>query len=145
MADDCLAQLVVAALVALDDVHHELHHVLLDSRILTLHGIDLLHASLDHARNELARVSVDQNDPLVDQELLGLELYLNSLEHLNCLNNDLEGGFGHRCIILLEQKQVHFERPFNLSCELDSVGDLVCPDAQEILVIEHAVRVFETV
>ncbi len=105
--DDSLAQLVVAALIALNDVHHELHHILLDARILALHSIYFLHALLNLAHNELACVSIDKDHPFVDEELFGLELDLDSFKHLNCLDYDRKGSLGHSCIIFLEQKKVH--------------------------------------
>ncbi len=105
--NDSLAQLVVAALIALNDVHHELHHVLLNASILALHGIHFLHALFNLAHNELACVSIDKDDPFVDEELFRLKLNLDGFKHLNCLDYDSKGSLGHSCIILLEQKKVH--------------------------------------
>ena len=104
LLDHCLAQGIVASFVALDNVHHELHHVVLHlSLLLLVHSVDLLHAALDLPHDELARVSVDQNDPLVDEELLCLELNLDRFEHFNGLNDDREGALGHGAVRLLEQ------------------------------------------
>jgi len=137
--DHGLSQLVVAALVTLNYVHHQFHHVLLDCGVLGLHSIDLLHSFFDLSHNELTSVSVDQDHPFVYQELFGLELDLYGFQHLNCLDNDLEGGFGHSCIVFLEQEQVHLERSLDLSGKLDTCSDLIGSDVQEILVHEHLV------
>ena len=102
MLNDSLPQLVKPTLIALNDVHHKLHHVVLDGLILVLHGVDFLHTTLDLPHDKFARVSIDQDDPLVNEELLRLELDLDGLEHLNSLNDHLEGSLGHRRIILLK-------------------------------------------
>ena len=140
-----LPELIVAALVALNDVHHELHHVVLDRPLLLLHAVDLLHAALDLTHDEFTRVAIDQDDPFVDEELLGLELDLDRLQHLYGLNNHREGGSGHLCIVLLEEKKVNLEASLDLSGQLDAVCDLVGSDLEEIFVLEHSVRVLQTV
>ena len=109
MTDDCLAELVIAAFVAFDDVHHKLHHVALQDSILLLHRVDLLHAALNHLHDVLAGVAIDQDDPLVDQELLCLELNLDCLQHLDRLDDDRERLLRHGCIVLLEKKEVELE------------------------------------
>ena len=126
--DHSLAQFIVASIVTLNNVHHELHHVLLNARLLGLHGVHFLHASLNQAHYELACVAINQDYPFIDQELFGLKFNLNGLEHLYSLDYDIERGLGHCSVILLEQKQVHFERAFDLCGQLDSCGDLVCAD-----------------
>lgn len=88
MGDHCLSKLVVATLVGLDDDEHQLGHVVLLGA--SLHIEDVLHAPLQLLRDQLARMSVDQDDPFVDKELLGLELNLDGFEHLNRLNDDWE-------------------------------------------------------
>jgi len=145
VGDDSFAELVVATFVALDDIHHELHHVVLDVPLLLLHGVDLLHAALDLAHDELASVPIDQDDPLVDEELLGLELDFNGFEHLNSLNDDLKGRFGHDCVIFLEQQKVDFEATLDLCGQLDTIGDLIRSNFQEVLVHEHGIGVLQTV
>lgn len=75
--NDRLPQLVVAALVRLNDDEHQLGHVVLDGPLL--HVEDVLHAALQLLRDELARVPIDQDHPLVDEELLGFELDLDRL------------------------------------------------------------------
>ena len=64
LLDHGLPKCVIAALVALDDVHHELKHVVLN--VARLHGVYLLHAALDLPQDELARVAIDQDNPLID-------------------------------------------------------------------------------
>lgn len=139
MLDHGLSQLVVATLVTLNDVHHQLHHILLDCSVLRLHCIDFLHSFFDLSHYELTSVSVDQDHPFVDQELFGLELDLDGFQHLNCLDNDLERRFGHSSIVFLEQEQVHLKRSLDLSGEFDTGSDLIGADVQEILVHEHLV------
>ena len=102
MLDHSLSEAVEATFVALNDVHHELHHVVLDGSLLVLHSVDFLHATLDLSHDKLACVPIDQNDPLVDQEFLRFELDFDRLQHFYCLYNDREGGFWHRRVILLE-------------------------------------------
>jgi hypothetical protein len=137
--DHGLSQLVVATLVTLNDVHHKFHHVLLDCCVLRLHSIDFLHSFFDLSHNELTSVSIDQDHPFVDQELFGLELDLDGFQHLNCLDNDLEGRFGHSSVIFLEQEKIHLERSLDLSSKLDTCSDLIGSDVQEILVQKHLV------
>ena len=128
MRNDSLTKGVVASLVASDDVHHELHHVVLDRPLLLFHAVDLLHATLNLSHDEFTRVAIYQDDPLVDEELLGLELDLDGLEHLNGLDDHCEGGLGHGCVVLLKQEQVDFEGALDLGSQLDAGRDLVRPD-----------------
>ena len=114
MADDRLSQLVVAALVALNDIHHQLHHVSLHRCELALHGVDLLHAFLNLLHNGLARVPVDEDDPLVDEELLRFEFDLDGLQHFNRLDDDWEGRLWHRGVVLLEEEEEDFQGAFDL-------------------------------
>lgn len=113
-----LPQLVVAAFVAFNDNEHELRHVLL--HLTLLHGEDILHAFLELSGDKLARVPVDQDHPLVNEELLRLEFDLYGLQYLNCLNDYRESGLWHRCIVLLEQKEVHLEGALYLGSQLDT-------------------------
>lgn len=145
MLDDSLSELVIATLVALNDVHHELHHVILNVPLLLLHCIDFLHATLYLPHDELTSVSIYQNYPLIDQELLRFELDLDGFQHLDGLDNHLESGFWHGCVILLKQKQVHLEAALDLCGQLDAISDLVRSNLQEILVLQHHIRVFQTV
>ncbi len=110
LLDHSLSKGVVASFVALNDVHHELHHVVLYGCLLfVVHRVHFLHASLDLSEDELASVAIDQDDPLVDQELLCLELDFDCLEHFNGLDDDREGAFRHGAVGLLEEKQVKLE------------------------------------
>jgi len=102
VTNDGLAKLVVATLVTLNNVHHELHHVALQRCVLLLHRVHFLHATLNHLHNVLTRIPIDQDDPLVNQEFLRFELDFDSLKHLDGLNDDGERLFGQRSIILLE-------------------------------------------
>ena len=143
--NDCLPELVVATLVALNDIHHELHHVVLDRPLLFFHAVDLLHAALNLSHDEFTRVAIYQDDPLVDEELLGLKLDLNRFQHLHSLNDHRESCSGHLCIVLLEEKEVHLEASFYLSGQLNAVCDLVGSDLEEIFVLKHGVGVLQTV
>ena len=143
--DHGLSKSIVSALVTLDDVNHQLHHIFLDRLLLLSKGVHLLHASLNLPHDELTSVAVDQDHPLVDQEFLGLELDLDSFQHLDCLNYDWEGCFGHRHVVLLEEQQVHLEGALDLGGQLDTSGDLVSADLQEVLVAQHRGGVFQAI
>ena len=145
MLYDGLSELIKATLVALNDVHHEFHHIVLDVSLLLLHRVHFLHAFLDLTHDKFTGVAIDQDDPLVDEEFLRLELNLDRFEHLNSLNDDTEGGLGHRCIVLLKEEQVDFEAALDLRRQLDAVGDLIGANLEEILVVEHHVRVLKAV
>lgn len=128
VSDHSLSQLVVATLVAFNNVHHELHHVVLDCRLLLGHGINFLHAPLNLSHDEFTSVSVDQDDPFVDKELLCLKFNLDGFEHFYGLNYYGKRGLRHCHVILLKQQQVHFKRALYLCGELDAVGYLICAD-----------------
>ena len=101
VGDDSLAQGVVASFVTLNDGHHQLAHVVLG--YASLHFVHLLHPLLDQLSNELASVSVDKDNPLVDQELFGPELNFNSLEHLHSLYDVSEHLLGNCGVIHFEE------------------------------------------
>ena len=70
-----------------------------------LHLVDLPHALLNQLSDELAGVPIDEDDPLVDQELLRPEFDFDCLKHLYGLYDVGEHLLGHCGIVYFEKKQ----------------------------------------
>ena len=71
----------------------------------TLHLVDLPHTLLNQLSDELAGVPIDEDDPLVDQELLRPEFNFDRLKHLHGLDDVGEHLLGHCGIVDFEKKQ----------------------------------------
>ena len=137
MLNDSLSEFVVATFVALDYVHHKLHHIILNISLLFFHCVYFLHASFNLPHDKLTSVAIYQDHPFVDQEFLCFELNFDSFQHFNCLDNDTECGFGHGCVVFLEQKQVQFETSLDFCGQLDAIGNLIRSNLEEIFIMKH--------
>ena len=90
MRDYSLSESVVATFVALYNIHHQLHHIILYRLLLLAHPINLLHTALNLPHYEFASISIDQDHPFVDEEFFSLKFDLYSFEHFDGLNDDWE-------------------------------------------------------
>jgi len=148
VADDSLSDCVVAALLAFNDGHDELLHaddVSVWLLILLLHPVELMQALVENARNKLVGLTVDKDDPLVDEELLGLELDLNGLQHFDSLNDFRKVALVEHLAVHLVEHQVLLQVTLNLSGQLDAIQHQVTAFEHVAGVVDHVHSVLQVV
>ena len=82
----------------------------------------------DYLVNDLRSISVDQDDPLVDNIALLLELNLDRLQHLHATNDIVEAGFGRLPIAELIHEYQRFQVPLDFSCHIQTSYNEIGPD-----------------
>lgn len=121
MSHDRLADSIIAALVALKDGHDQLEQVLLGGALL--HRVNLGKSLLKDPGDDLTSLAIDEDHPLVNQELFGLELDLDSFEHLDSLDDQGQLVLGHCPPIHLVEKQILLQGTFDLCGKSDAHRD----------------------
>lgn len=117
VVDNCGSHEVVATLMALINGGKKVHHIL--KELTTSVPLAYLIDSFDNDLiNNLTRVSVDKDDPLIDHVPFLSKLDLNRLKHLNTSYNIVDSGLsGLLTTVLVHQDQV-FDVSLDLSCHV---------------------------
>jgi len=137
------SQLIIASPIALQNSNQQLEHILECEALFQL--VHVLRALFYEARDQLAGVPVDQDDPSVNQILFALEFNLDCLEHLNCLQNSRKQFLSHWCLTFVGQDKERLQRAFDLDGQLAAICNQIGPNLHEGLVFFHVFTVLEVV
>ena len=89
--------------------------------------------------------SIDEHNPLVDQELLGFKLDLNSLEHLDSTDDKRVLVLGDLLFVNLVEHQILLEGSFDFGGKFDATGDQRAALGKEVRAGGDVLTIFEIV